>query len=220
LTVDFALARSNMVKSQILPHDIIDETVLAGFEGVARERFVDPEYRELAYSDYPVPIADRRHFLTPMQTGKLIEGLRVQKGDAILVVGAGTGYEAAVLARMGARVHAVESDASLSERAQQLLAQQIAAEQVRWKTGELAAGWAECAPFAGVLFCGAVRSVPNQIIGQLDQGGRVVAIVASADQGIMRATRYTLEGSDRPVVLFDTVAAYLPGLGPDNRFVL
>lgn len=216
--MNFELARTNMVKSQVAPNRVDDVRLLESFLNVPREAFVADSHREFAYSDFPVPLpGGERRFLIPMQAAWLIHALGVNPGDRVLVVGAGTGYEAALLAHLGAQVFAVEVDGKLAALGESL----TAAARVEWKVGPLAQGWPEASPFDGILLCGAVGAVSNKLIGQLGKNGRLTAIVGSPGSVVMQGVRMVgISGGDRPERLFETKADHLPGFEVSERFTL
>lgn len=217
--MDFQLARVNMVRSQVAPNRVTDNNLLDSLLVVPREQFVAEAYRDFAYSDYAVPLpgVEGRRFLKPLQVAWLIDALQVQSGDRVLVVGAGVGYEAMVLARMGAEVFALEADPALTSQGEAL----CSGESVQWRTGSLANGWPEASPFDAILICGAVDAVSNKLIGQMGKNGRLTAIVGRVGEPIMQGVRMVgISGGDRPERLFETVADPLPGFGMPERFVL
>lgn len=214
--MDFAQARQNMVKSQILPNRVTEPELLEVFFSEPRENFVDKKHRDIAYSDYPVAMGSRR-CLTPLQIARLVQGLNVTADKKILVVGAGTGYEAHLIARLGAMVYALESDESLAAKGRNLTARSA----IQWKTSPLDAGWLDMAPFDGIMFCGAIPAVPQAYLGQLDRDGRLVAIIGKLKDVIM--DMIAMDGPDgrtRPRTIFQTVADVLPGFVSRSRFEL
>lgn len=214
--MDFATARSNMVKSQVAPNNVTDPSLLTSMVKVSREAFVDEKFQPFAYSDLSIPAGEGRRYLTPLQAARLIQALNLEPGERVLVLGAGTGYEASILANMGMQVFAVESHADLAARGQALTG-----EAVSWQVGELSQGWPEESPFDGVLICGAVHAVPNKPIGQLGKQGRLVAITGRTGEAVMHAVRMVgIAGGDRPERIFETTAGVLPGFDTQERFVL
>lgn len=216
--MDFVLARTNMVKSQIAPNSVTDTNLLDSLLTVEREAFVDVGFRDFAYSDLPIPCqGTERRMLKPLQVARMIQALEVVANNRVLVIGAGSGYEAAILAKMGCRVFAQESNPDLAAIGQRLLPP----EQVQWRVGDVNLGWPEVSPFDGILLCGSVVSVPNRPIGQLGRSGRLVAVVGKPGGIIMRVVRMIgISGGDRPEVLFETVATPLSGVTVIERFEL
>lgn len=162
---DFAAARWAMVESQLRPIGVTDPLVIEAMAEVERERFVPDEARPLAYGDRAVPLGDGRFLPPPSVLGLLLTQMAAGPGERALVVGAGTGYSAAVMARMGLDVVALESSGSLAARARELGTAIV--------EGPLAAGWRKGAPYRHILIDGAIEMIPNPIVDQLDEGGRL-----------------------------------------------
>jgi len=173
---DFATARQAMVDSQLRPQGVTDRAVLRAMRSVERERFLPPETRPLAYVDRAVSIGDGRFLPAPAVLGQLLTEMTPQPGQRALVIGAGTGYSAQVLADMGLNVTALESSAALAATAREL-----GIEVVR---GPLERGYVAGAPYDQVLIDGAVEHIPDAIIEQMAEGGRLGT--ALADRGITR----------------------------------
>lgn len=215
--MDFALARLNMVRSQLAPNRIHDPALLAAFKEVPREDFVVESFRDFAYSDKILPQAEGRMALKPLQTSWLIQAMELTEGDKVLVVGAGAGYEVAILARLGLKVFALESDETLAAKGQEL----APGEQVQWKTGALDQGWPEEAPFDGIILMGAAPGIPNKLIGQLGGQGRLLGITGSPGDAVMQGLRMVgIAGGDHPEPLFETQAPALPGFENEGQFQL
>jgi protein-L-isoaspartate(D-aspartate) O-methyltransferase len=173
---DFTAARVAMVESQLRPQGVTDRAVLAAMGSVPRERFVAETARPLAYADRAVPIGDGRFLTAPGVLGQLLTQMMPLPGQRALVVGAGSGYSAAILAAIGLEVVAVEQSASLADRAREAGIDVIEA--------PLAAGHKKGAPYDQVLIDGAVEHIPEPIIEQLAEGGRLGT--ALVDRGITR----------------------------------
>ena len=173
---DFAATRLAMVESQLRPQGVTDRAVLDAMGSIARERFVSEDVRALAYADRAVPLGDGRFLPAPGALGQLVTQMAPQRGQRALVVGAGTGYSAAVLAAMGLDVIAVESSPTLAARAR--------ADGVEVIEAPLENGYRKGAPYDQVLIDGAVEFIPEAIIEQLAEGGRLGA--ALVDRGITR----------------------------------
>lgn len=216
--MDFALARTNMIKSQVVPFRVLDPRVHEGMYLVAREAFVDPAFQEFAYSDAPLPQkGGQRLTLKPALVGRLVEALELTEGAKVLVVGAGSGYETALLAAMGMQVFALEEDTGLAQAGQE----NVSGDAVQWRVGPLEQGWAENSPFDAILVCGAVAAVSNKLIGQLGRSGRLVAVVGRPGDVVMRVMRMKgISGGDRPETLFDTMAPILMPPPENERFQL
>jgi protein-L-isoaspartate(D-aspartate) O-methyltransferase len=220
--VDIATQRLNMVESQVLTSDVTDRRILRAMRGLPRERFVPGPMAALAYMDEAVPISpagpDRRWLLAPRIEAKLLQLADVGAEDRVLVVGAGTGYSAAILAGMAHTVLALESDEKLAADARRNLAD-LALPNVKVEVGALAAGCAAKAPFDAIVLQGAVASVPDALLDQLKDGGRLVAVVSQG--GLGNATLWRRLGrSVDSWAAFDATAPTLPGFATVREFVL
>ena len=215
---DFAQARRMMVDGQIRINDVTDLDLLAAFGEVPRERFVPPDRQAIAYLDRDVALdGGGRWLIKPMVLAKLIQAAGVGEGDRVLDVGCGTGYASAILARLGASVTALEEDPALAAAAVSALAAAGAAD-VTLVTGRLAAGWAARAPYDAILLGGSAEIVPQALLDQLGDGGRLVGVIGSAPIG--HATLYRRSGTHVSARReFDAVAPLLPGFAKPPAFV-
>ena len=177
----FRAMREAMVTSQLRTTAVSDNRVVAAMARVPRERFVPAERRDTAYTDRAVLLARGRMLNTPMATGKLLTEAYLRRTDRALLIGAATGYAAAVLAALVAEVVAVEFDPGLAEQARAALAETPAVTVVE---GQLAAGHPAGAPYDVVVIDGAVREVPQSLIDQLAIAGRLVT--GLDDKGVTR----------------------------------
>lgn len=173
---DFSAARVAMIESQLRPQGVADPAVLAAMGRVQRERFLPPQTRPLAYVDRAVLMGDGRFLPAPAVLGSLLTQMMPLVGQRALVVGAGTGYSAAVLEAIGLLVTALESSAELAA-----VARENGVEVVE---GPLEKGWAKGAPYDQILIDGAVEYIPDAIVDQLANGGRLGT--ALLDRGIAR----------------------------------
>lgn len=178
-------AREAMIDSQLKPCGVVSPRVVGAFFAIPREDFVDQARRGLAYVDAPQAIAPGRELLAPLSLGTLVEEAAPTAADRVLVIGCGTGYSAAILAALSGQVTALEEDAALAGRARALLAGQSNVEVVE---GPLAAGWRAGAPYSLILIDGAIELVPDELIAQLAEGGRLFAILSGSD-GVSRAAK-------------------------------
>ena len=173
----YAEARNHMVDGQVRPNKVVDARVIEAMRRLPRERFLPPELAGLAYLDEDVKLGDGRALVEPMVIARLVQLARVRPGDRALVVGAGAGYGAALMAACGAEVAALEQDARLLALARAVLPG--AAPGVRIVEGSLAAGLAEDAPWDVIMIEGAVQVIPPAIAAQVRMGtGRLVTVLA------------------------------------------
>jgi len=203
-----------MIDSQIRPADVTDPRILAAFEAVAREGFVPTAMRALAYADVPVEVAPGRFILEPRCFAKLLQLAAITADDRILDVGSATGYSAAVLARLGGQVVALEQDADLMRIASQALA----TTSVMMAQGALIDGVRAQAPFDVIVVEGAIEQTPETLLSQLAEGGRLVVVMNDGPQG--KATLFLKEhgGIGRRAV-FDAAAPLLAGFKKMMGFV-
>ncbi|SFR82187.1 protein-L-isoaspartate O-methyltransferase family protein [Sphingomonas jatrophae] len=162
----FETLRRAMVASQLRPNAVNDPRVIAAMSVAPREAFVPEEWRRLAYSDRAIPLAPGRALMPAMMLGRLLTEARLQAEDRALVVGAGGGYSAAVLAQLVASVVALE-EAGVAP------AGVPAIDKVQRVEGPLTEGWAAGAPYDLILIDGAVEEVPHTLVAQLAEGGRI-----------------------------------------------
>lgn len=208
--VDYAAARLNMVDGQIKPNKVTDTALIDAMTAVPRDRFVPADRRGVAYVDEDVAIGGGRVLMEPRILGRLLNDARVGPSTRVLVVGAGTGYSAALLSRLAGKVVAVEQDAQLLAAARGALAE-LGAANVTLVEGPLAEGRAADGPYDVILVDGAVAEIPAALSAQLAPGGRLVTVVDDG-RGVARAMLATqIDGvvSQRP--LFDAATAVLPG---------
>ena len=173
---DYAGARAAMVESQLRPQGVTDALVIAAMAEIPREQFVPEQARPLAYIDRALPLGGGRFLPPPAVLGELLTQMKPEPGQRALVVGAGTGYSAAVLAAMGLVVTALESSTELAASARE--------NGIEVVEGPLAAGFKKAAPYDQILIDGAVEYIPDAIVGQLADGGRLGT--ALIDRGITR----------------------------------
>lgn len=209
--VDPAVERRTMVDSQLRTVGVTDDAVLAAMNTVPRENFVPPALAGLAYADAALEIAPGRWLLEPMVLALLLQNARIKAGDRVLIVGAASGYSAAVVSQIGAVATALESDARLVAMA--------AAAGVDTVTGPLADGWSAGAPYDLVLFEGAIELVPAAIAAQLAPGGRIAAVIRQG--GVGRAHAGLLVGGTHigGQPFLEVAARPLPGFAAKPGFV-
>src|SRR3954465_15840571 len=171
--MDYADARKRMVDGQLRPNRVTDPRVLDAMRDLPREEFLPAAARARAYSDEDVPLPGGRTMVAPMVIARLAQLAAVRPGDRALVVCAGTGYGAAVLARCGARVTAIETDAGLAGMAREVLGALLPAGVVRIESDSPVSGFAAGAPYDVILIEGEVPEMPQAVVEQLAEGGRL-----------------------------------------------
>lgn len=178
----YAAQRFNMVETQIRTNDVTDPRIHAAMGEVERERFVPTAKRALAYADVPVEVSPGRFLLDPRSLAKLIALAEVKAGDTVLDVGAATGYSSAVLARLAKSVIALEQDAELVRMAYELLPS-VGATNAIVTQGALNQGLKTKGPYDVIFVNGAIAEPPDVLLGQLAEGGRLVAVIADGAAG-------------------------------------
>ena len=181
---DMAEARKHMVDGQLRPNRVVDPRLLAAMGEIPRERFLPPHLAARAYLDEDVRLPGGRALMEPMVIARLLQLLAIRPGDRVLVVGAGTGYAAAVAAQCGAEVVALEEDAALVAAAGRVLAGLVAPAALRLVEGPITEGHAAGAPYDAILIEGEVPEVPPSIIGQLAEGGRLATVLEANARGV------------------------------------
>ena len=214
---DIATARRMMVDGQIRTNDVTDIRLLAALLEVQRERFVPADKAAIAYLDRDVPIGAARRLLKPLVLAKLLQAAAIVPTDRVLDVGCATGYAAALLTSLAESVVALEEDAGLADAAKRNLAA-LAAGNATVVTGPLAAGCAAKGPYDVIVVEGAVEVVPDALIGQLADDGRLVCVVGAGPIG--KATVYRrAAGTVTAQPVFDAAASLLPGFAKAAEFV-
>lgn len=193
-----AAARERMVDSQIVARGIESRAVIDAMRHVPRHEFVSEAYRSSAYDDRPLPIEDGQTISQPYIVALMTELADVQRGDKVLEVGTGSGYQAAVLSALGARVYSIEIMPGLAESARVRLERLQYAAEVRHGDGY--AGWPEHAPFDAIVITAAPPSVPQPLLQQLAIGGKLVVPVGRGSQDLWVWTR-TQRGIEKRNVL-------------------
>lgn len=209
--VDYAQARRMMVDGQVRTADVTDLRIIAALLDVPRERFA-PGREAIAYldADLPVPGSAGRALLKPMVFAKLLQAAAIGPDDTVLDIGCATGYSSAVMARLAGHVVALDENTG-----QTMLA---GLPNVTVVTGPLNAGWEKDAPYDVIMVEGAAEVVPQALLSQLKEGGRLLAVVGAAPMG--KATIYQLSnGHVTAQPLFDAAAPPLPGFARPPAFV-
>jgi protein-L-isoaspartate(D-aspartate) O-methyltransferase len=216
---DFAAYRQNMIESQIRPNQVTNGAVLAVFAEIPREAFVPDRLKPVAYIDESVPLGGDRYLVEPRVAARLVQALAVEPTDKALLVGAASGYMAAILSRLAAEVTALEIDGKLAAEASANV-RSLGLRNVTVVQDDLRLGYAGNAPYEVILCDGAVTVVPPALADQLAEGGRLATVTTRADgtagHGILSLKTH---GSLSHRILFDAVTPLLPGCAPEPAFV-
>jgi protein-L-isoaspartate(D-aspartate) O-methyltransferase len=225
--IDFQVARRAMVDGQLRTSDVTDLRLLAAMLEVRREVFVPERTAALAYLDRNLPIDSEeargpaqtsRFLIKPMVQGRLIQALAPTGHDDALVIGCGTGYSAAVIARLAAKVVALEENEALSRRAQAALAA-VGADKVTVVTGPLTLGFPSAGPYDVILIDGGAEFIPEPVYRQLTKSGRLAAVICDGPIGKAMIFRSDENGMVSGRALFEAAAPVLPGLRRAPAFV-
>lgn len=216
--MDFAEARTFMVDGQLRPNQVDDPRIVSAMRDLPRERFVPTALAARAYADADVPLPGGRALLKPLVLARLVQLTGARRGERALVLGAGTGFGAALLATMGVTVTAVESDPVLLAVARTALAATVPAGTVTLVQAAPEAGHAEGAPYDVILIEGGVQAVPPAVQEQLVEGGRLVAVgLAGGPPGRALLVRRT-GATFTTTIGFDAHAPALPGFAAAPAF--
>ena len=173
-------SRALMVRNQLVARGITDVRVLDAMARVPREEFVPAPVRPKAYDDGPLPLSGGQTISQPFVVARMTEALKLSPGNRVLDVGTGSGYQAVVLASMGVQVYSVERDHTLYQRARETL-DRLGHEAVQLRHGDGRQGWPSAAPFAAILVAAVADAPPADLLGQLQDGGRMVMPLRMAD---------------------------------------
>lgn len=217
MQMSFAAARQHMIDSQIRTNKVIDERLLDAMRNVPREVFVPDNARSRAYIDDDLPLGNGRYLTEPMVVARLLQAADVKPTDMALVAAAGTGYAAALLAKLANTVVAVEADHMLSGIASAAIIQQ-SIDNLLWQEGDPTYGFAKHAPYDVILIDGGVEVVPPALLDQLAEGGRLVTVLHEGRIG--RAILMLKErGNVSRRVLFDANVPLLPLFAKPAEFL-
>lgn len=182
--MDFAALRGRMVEEQLkgFGRDITNQRVLAAMGKVPRHELVPEEWRKVAYSDSPLPIGHGQTISQPYIVAFMTEKLNPSPKDRVLEIGTGSGYQAAVLAELVAEVYSIEIVEPLAKRAEADL-KRLGCKNVKVKAGDGYQGWPEAAPFDAIIVTCAPERVPQPLVDQLKEGGKMmIPVGAASDQ--------------------------------------
>ena len=215
--MDFAAARLSMVQNQLIPNNLTDTEVADAVIAVPRERFVSAQLADVAYLDEDIPIGTGRYLMEPRVFARLLQAAQIHEDDVVLDIGCGTGYSSAVLSHLAGAVVALEEDDALSKVASSLLAD-LERDNVALVGGPMGAGNPGHGPYDVILINGSIEAVPDGLVDQLSEGGRLVCVIGNARIG--KATIVVKRGDAHDArALFDAAVPSLPGFEADDGFV-
>ena len=210
----FAQQREQMVETQLKSRDIQSERVLEAMKKVPRHLFMPESVRQFAYIDSPVPIGQGQTISQPYIVGLMTQTVDPQPGDRALEVGTGSGYQAAVLGELVQEVYTIEIIPDLAERAEKALAES-GYDNVEVRQGDGYQGWPEKAPFDIILITAAPEEIPQPLIDQLAEGGRLVVPVGP--QGEIQTLTLVTREKGEVKKTYITDVRFVPMTGEDQQ---
>lgn len=204
----FTLARTNMVKNQVMPNHVNDERLLDAMFDTPRHMFLEGKWQQVAYSDGRLPLDEKRTMLSPNLQARMIQALELKGKETILDIACGTGYTTAILAQLSGYVFGVESISSLVVKAAHNITY-LKHTNVAIKNADLLEGIADAMPFDGILINGALESVPEKLLAQLKVGGKLIAVL-KFPSGLCKVVRFDRHANNiGKIELFDGYADLL-----------
>ncbi len=218
MSIDFELARFNLVEQQVRPWEVLDPRVLGVLGMVRREDFVQPRHRKLAFSDVALPLEHGQFMMKPVLEGRMLQALEIGDGDEVLEIGTGSGFITACLARLARAVVSIDIHADFVTRARARL-QGLSLNNVRVEQAD-AMEYHPGKLFDAICVTAAVAQIPEAFRSWLRPGGRL--FVVQGESPVMQATvvRMDAEGRMQSDSIFETDIPYLRGAEPRSRFIL
>lgn len=214
----FATRRMMMVDTQVRPSDVTKFPIIEAMLSVPREIYVPRDLQEAAYVGDNLSLGAGRVMLEPRTLAKMLDALDVQPSEMVLDVGCGLGYSSAVIARLAETVVAVEEDAEMAAEAQRLLSVE-GVDNAVVVTGPLAAGAAKHGPYDAVMVEGGVESIPDALVHQIKDGGRIAAVFMEGNVGTVRIG-IKREGRINWRFTFNAAAPVMGGFSRERGFAL
>lgn len=193
-TQPFATERFSMVEDQLRQRGIRDERLLAAMGRVPRHEFVSRQNWNEAYADHPIPIAEKQTTSQPYMIAAMVQAAQIKPEDRVLEIGAGSGYQTALLAELASQVFAVERYASLAETAQKTL-ERLGYRNAKIVTGDGSMGLPEAAPFDAIIVSAAAPRIPLSLVDQLAVGGRLLIPIGDAEQQVLQLIQRNADGT-------------------------
>ncbi len=177
--MDYKTLRENMVRDQLIPRGIKDDSVLFAFRKVERHLFVPEEFLESAYGDHPLPIGNGQTISQPFIVALMTESLGLKGAEKVLEIGTGSGYQTAILAELTKKVYSIERVPALAEKAKELLSK-LGYKNIEIETKDGSLGWPEYAPYDAIMVTASCPARPMALLAQLKEAGRLVAPIGAA----------------------------------------
>ncbi len=216
---DFLQARINMIDGQIHPAGVVDIQILDSFGVMPRELFVPERLKDVSYSDDNLDIGQGRCLLEPISHAKMLQAVSPMDSDIVLDIGSSAGYSSAILSPMVDTVIALENNKRQMDKAVKLW-QKLDICNIALVEGKLEQGVSDQAPYSLIIINGAVNDVPDNILEQLDIGGRLITIIQKPEQAFGKVTIFRKGGHGEVSSkhLFDAGAPFLEGFKPKSQF--
>jgi protein-L-isoaspartate(D-aspartate) O-methyltransferase len=214
----YSARRVMMVDTQVRPQDVTKFPIIEAMLAVPREVYVPADKREAAYVGENISLGGDRVMLEARTLAKMLDAVDIQPGDVVLDLGCGLGYSSAVIARMADAVVAVEDNEALAAEAQRVLASE-GVDNVAVVAGPLAEGCAKGGPFDAIMVQGGVQEIPQALIAQLKDGGRIAALFMDGPLGAVKIGHKT--GSKMVWrFAFNAAAPVISGFAARHEFAL
>lgn len=212
-SVDFDKLRTAMVIEQLIPRNISERKVLEAFRTVPRHEFVPEDLRRSAYDDYPLPIGENQTISQPYMVALMTECLKLKGAEKVLEVGTGSGYQAAILGEIAGEVYSIERFKDLADKASKVL-NLLGYKNIHIKVGDGTLGWSEFAPYDGIVVTAGAPGVPENLVKQLKDGGRLVIPI---DRGGFGQTLTLIERIGRTTKTSDICSCvFVPLIGKEG----
>jgi protein-L-isoaspartate(D-aspartate) O-methyltransferase len=210
--MDFDVKRRQMVEEQLKSRDIVDARVLKATLEVPRHEFVPPEFREISYGDFPIPITQEQTISQPYIVALMTQELQLKPDDKVLEIGAGSGYQAAILSRLVKKVYTIERVQQLAEHAEMVL-KKLCYLNVEISVGDGTLGLTRHAPYDAIIVTAAAKKVPSALKEQLKEGGRMIIPVGDRfEQVLVSITKQKGEFIERKIC----GCTFVPLVGKDG----
>jgi protein-L-isoaspartate(D-aspartate) O-methyltransferase len=210
--MDYDSKRREMVETQLKSRDIVDARVIKAMLEVPRHEFVPPELKDVAYGDFPLPIGEEQTISQPYIVALMTQELCLRGDEKVLEVGAGSGYQAAILSRIAKKVFTVERNAKLAEHCEKTLGK-LSYLNATVVVGDGSTGLAKQAPFDAIIVTAGCPNVPKQLKEQLKVGGRMVIPVGDRLTQVLISMRKTKDGFDERKICD---CAFVPLIGEEG----
>ncbi len=209
---DFEFLRQRMVDEQLIPRGISDAGVLSVFRKVPRHEFMPQEYMDSAYDDHPLPIGGGQTISQPYMVALMTEQLDLKGGEKILEIGAGSGYQAAILAEIASEVYTVERIETLAKKCDATL-KKLGYKNIKVVVGDGTLGYKEAAPYDGIIVTCGAPGIPSSYIEQLKTGGILVMPIGSQFSQVLTVVKKMKEGVQTKEVCG---CVFVPLIGKDG----